>query len=59
MLHILIKNLLSWFYRKISIIAALIVIINHLYAKEQLDQVNCNFIIISLYINILLLILFL
>jgi len=42
-----------------SIIAALIVIINNLYAKEQLDQVNCNFIIILLYINILLLILFL
>jgi len=47
MLHILIKNLLFWFYRETSINAALIVIINHLYAKKQLDQVNYNFITIS------------
>jgi len=40
LLSVLIRNLSIWFNREVSMNVTLIVIINNMHSKEQLDKVN-------------------
>jgi len=40
LLSVLIRNLLFWFDREVSLTVTLIIIINNVHSEEQLDKVN-------------------